>query len=226
MPLRVNNHGIISVKRSGGLLQRNTATTAGKQLATDLGANGRMAMRQKQVEQRLTLVLSNIALVALGKGQQTLVPDDGELVGQAITAHGLITTSYTGVLVAESQEVEDNGVNGLVGKGVLLLKQRLDEDVGGAAALAALRGLLGGNVAETLDGSGGVKDGNGDSGENGGDDVSLAQSAGAAADEREEEALEEGRGLVEGLFESVEEVDVELLVLENVFADSFENDDF
>lgn len=59
--------------------------------------------------------------------------------------------------------MEDQRVNDLVRKGILLLQQSLDEDVGCAAAFRPSRAFLRRNVAETLDGGSGMENGDGDS---------------------------------------------------------------
>lgn len=186
-------------------------------------------MSQEQIEESLTLVLSNIALVSLCEGEQALVPNDRQLgphIAAVDAGHGITLLHGGGVDATESEKVEDEGINRLVGQGVLLLEQGLNEEVGGAAAFAVLRCLLGGNVAQALDGSGRVQNRHGDSGQDSRDDVGFADGAAAAADQREEESLEEGGGLVEGLLQRVEQVNVELLIFVNVFADLFEHDEF
>lgn len=51
----------------------------------------------------------------------------------------------------------------------------------------------------------------------------FAESA-LAVDEREEKAFEPGAGFVERSFQRIEEVDIQLLRLVNIFADSIEQD--
>lgn len=167
-----------------------------------------MTLGEKQVQERLSLIFSDVIPVPLRKRQQTLVPNDGQFhrrgSGIQIRTRTIGISTFRRGRGAEAQEVEDESVDDLVGQGVLLLEERLDEDVGGAAALGRGRGLLRREVAEALQGSGGVQHGDGDAGQDGGDDVRFAQGAGAAGDEGEEEALEPRGGFVQGLLEGFE----------------------
>lgn len=158
------------------------------------------------------------------------MPDDGQL-DPYITLldhprHSITGLNRRGVDAPETQKVEDERVDDLVRQGVLLLQQRLDEDIGRAAALRAVGGFLGRNVAEALERGSGMKNGDGDPSQNGRDDVRFSERAGAAADEGKQEALEECRRFVQALLEGVEKVDVELLSFVNIFTDSFEDDQF
>lgn len=187
-----------------------------------------MAMSEEQIQEGFTLVFSNVTLVSLGENEKALMPDDGQLRSYITsdTGHGFVVLYGGGIDAAEAKEMEYESIDGLVWQSILLLEESLEEKVGSATTFAVLGSFLGGNVAESLDGGGGVENRNGNSGEDGRDDVCLTDGAGAAADEREEETLEKGRGLVETLFQTVEKVDVELLGLVNVFADLFEDDHF
>ena len=64
-------------------------------------------------------------------------------------------------------------------QGITLLKERLQEKVGCANRLLAVRRLLSGNVAQRLDGCSRVEDGDRNPRENARDDVCLTQAAGA-----------------------------------------------
>jgi hypothetical protein len=86
-----------------------------------------------------------------------------------------------------------------------------------------LGSLLGSNLAETLESCSRMKDWDGNSGEDRGDDMGFPQGAGTTADEREEEAFEKSRWLVQALLETVEQVDIEFLVLVDILADFFKD---
>lgn len=134
-------------------------------------------MRQKQVEKSLTLVFCDISLVPLGKGKQTLVPDNGQLslgISFLDASHGVSSLDRCGIDTPESQEVENERVNDLVWQCVLLLKKRLDEDVDRTATFATHRRFLSCNVAKTLESGCGMENRNGDSRENGLYNVRLA----------------------------------------------------
>lgn len=94
-----------------------------------------MSTDEQQVEQGLTLILSDIIAVALRKGEQRLVPEHGELEVLGGGCRGGLA-GHLGVFSvvgygAEAQEVENKSVDDLVRQCVLLLEEDTDEDVEG-----------------------------------------------------------------------------------------------
>ncbi|KAI6757570.1 hypothetical protein HG531_003395 [Fusarium graminearum] len=112
---------------------------------------------------------------------------------------------------SESQEVEDQGIDNLEGERVFLLEKGLDEDVGGTSTLGTVRCLLSSDIAKSLQSSGRVKNGNRDSDQGSRNNMSLSECACSAANEGEQESLEESSRLVKSLLERVEQVNIELL---------------
>ena len=73
----INHHRVVAVELRALLRHGDAATTAGQQLAPDLGANGGVTVRQQKVKQSLALIFRDRVMVALGKEQEALVPDNG-----------------------------------------------------------------------------------------------------------------------------------------------------
>lgn len=122
---------------------------------------------------------------------------------------------------SEAEEMEHERIDGLVRKCVFLLKQDADEDVGRAGVFAADGALLGCDFAEAEEGGCGVQDRDADFRDHTADDVRFSEGA-AVQDEGEEEAFEEGSGLVERLFKGVVEVDIKFTVFLDVLFDAVE----
>ncbi|KAH3913676.1 hypothetical protein HBI56_080460 [Parastagonospora nodorum] len=78
---------------------------------------------------------------------------------------------------AEAQEVEDDGVDDFEWERVFLLQKSLDEDVARARGVGVGGHLLSGNFAAAVQGDGGVEDGHGDFGDDGGNYDGFALGA-------------------------------------------------
>jgi len=90
-----------------------------QQLPPDLQRDLRVAVELEQLEQSLLLLRGEVLLVALGEGQEALVPEHGQ----------------DALVRAEGQEVEDEGIHHAEGQGVLLVDEQPEEDAVGAAVL-------------------------------------------------------------------------------------------
>lgn len=128
-------HGVVTIHYRR-LLQGNTASATCQQLPPDLGTDGMVAMALEQIQQGLALVFGDIVTVTLGKRQEALVPDDGELVlhRRALLAnihHDIALLHRGGVLAGETQEVENQSVEDLVRESVLLLESDWQGTVSG-----------------------------------------------------------------------------------------------
>lgn len=201
------NHSIIAINTSHGhLWGQNTSASSLQQFSSNLRANGLVTLDEQQVQKRLSLILGNIVPVPLGKGKETLMPQHRKLFsaldGHRSIGHGILIHS------AEAQKVEHKRIHDFVGQSVLLLEQDTDENVCRTTSFEVIGHLLGGDFAQAVDGCCRVQNGDTDADEDGTDDVGFAECAGARSEEREQEALEETGGLVEGLFECFVEVDV------------------
>lgn len=158
-----------------------------------------MTSCEEQVKQRLSLVLCDIIPVPLRKGKKALMPNYRqlasltEITGYRFRVHGIATA---GANTAEAQEVEDERIDDLEGKGVLLLKQRLDEDVAGTGSIWVRRHLLGGDFAQAMQRGCGVEDGDRDLGYDRGDDDGITLRAGYVCKHGEYHTLEESAWLV------------------------------
>ena len=104
----------------------------------------------------------------------------------------------------------------MVGQGVLLVQESAEEYAVGAAVV---------HLGYLEDGSAGVEHGDAGLGQGAANDEGLAECAGAAPAQGEEDALEEGSRLEEGLLEGHVEVEVEALVLGYVVAYPGEEDE-
>ena len=185
-----------------------------------------MAAREQEVEQRLALVLGDVVAIPLRERKKTLVPDNRQLAIPAQIAcggfriHGLRRSDNP----AEAQEVEDDGVDDLEWERVFLLQEGFDEDVAGTCGVGVGGHLLGGDFAAAVQGDGGVQDGDGDFGDDGGDYDGFALGAGAVCEEGKQKALEKCAGFVERFLQGVVVVHVELVCLVDVVLDGGQED--
>lgn len=119
-----------------------------------------MAVSEKEIKKSLSLIFSDIALVSLGKSQQTLMPDDRQLglcVAFGHTSHHITALNGCGVHTAESHEMKDQSIDNLEREGVLLLEKGLDKDVGSATSLGTVGRFLSRNIAKALESCRGMK---------------------------------------------------------------------
>lgn len=202
LSINSHNHSIIAIQAYRGGLKHDATPSALKQLSPYLSADTVVAPRQQQVQECFSLILGDIIAIPLRKGEQALMPNNRQLSytaqisGYRLRLHGIPSRHRS---AAESQEVEYNGVDDLVGKRVFLVEERLDEDVHGAGAIGIRTHLLGGELAETVDGGCGVQDGDTDFCDDGSDDYGFALGAGAVDEEGEHDSFEEGGGFVESV---------------------------
>ena len=133
-----HHHRVVAIDAYSRRLDHDTPSPSLKQFPSYLRANAPVTSCEQQVEQRLSLVLSDIVSVSLRKGKQALMPDDrqfacvAEVASHRLGVHGICTAVTH---AAEAQEVEDERVDDLEGEGVLLLEKGLDEDVAGAGGI-------------------------------------------------------------------------------------------
>lgn len=96
-----------------------------------------MPVGQEQIEESLSLVLADVVAVPLGKSEQALVEHNGQRLDH-VARDGLALLDGGRVDAAEAEEVEDERVDDLVRKRILLLQESLDKDVGSATTFGAL----------------------------------------------------------------------------------------
>ena len=120
--------------------------------------------------------------------------------------------------------MEHQRIDDLERERVFLLEERLDEDITRPSGVGVRRHLLGGDFTEAVERGGGVEDRDGDFGDDGGDDDGVALGAGSVCEHGEDDAFEEGAGLVEGFLERAVQVYVELMGFLDVVLYSGEED--
>jgi hypothetical protein len=115
----------------------------------------------------------------------------------------------------EADKVKDEGVDDFVGQGVLLVEEDADEERRRAGVV---------HLGEPEEGGARVKNGDADFGDDAADDDGFAEGAGAGLAEREEDALEEGGGLVQSAFERLIGLNAQLLGVGDFLADAVVED--
>lgn len=116
----IHEHRVITVECGTLLLNSHSLSSASQQLSPDLRRNRVVAVGQQQVQQRLSLILAQVVSVSLGECQKILVEDDGQRLDH-VSRERLALLDGCRVHTSESQEMEDERVDDLVRKGVLLL---------------------------------------------------------------------------------------------------------
>ncbi|KAH3683433.1 hypothetical protein WICPIJ_005590 [Wickerhamomyces pijperi] len=109
------------------LLWRKTSVT-GKQFSSYLRTNILVAPLSDGFQEEVSLIFSDIVLISLSKGQESLVPDNWQwssLGLGGIFIHGIFLND------TESHKVVNQVVNNLVWQGVFLFQEDSDEDCGG-----------------------------------------------------------------------------------------------
>lgn len=125
---------------------------------------------------------------------------------------------------AKAKEMKNETIDDFIRQGVFLLQKDANKDIRRAGGFAARHArLLGGEFRQAHQRRGGVEDGDFDLDQHAAYDVCFAEGAGAAADEGEEEPLEERCGLIQSLFERVVEMHIQFFGLVDVFAHAVEN---
>ena len=170
-----------------------------EQLASHLMRYLVVGLDPHQVHEPLLLLEGHVLLVPLHKREQALVPEDGQGAGVGDKAY----------------KVGEHGVDHVIREGVLLVQECPQEDAVGSAVL---------HLGYLEDGRARVEHGDAGLGQGAGDDEGLAEGAASAPAEGQEDALEEGGRLEEGLLEGHVQVEVEALVLGYVVADAREED--
>ena len=157
------------------------------ELVADLGGDEGVVVDLGELEEAALLVDGHVVLVALGEDEEGLVPED----------------DHAALVLDEGGEVVDDGVDDAVREGVLFVEEGAEEDRVGAAV---------GHLGDLHDARGRVEHGDAALGEHGRDDDGLLERAVAGLAEREQEALEEARGLVERLLDGHVVLKVELQI--------------
>ena len=143
-----------------------------------------MGLDPHQVHEPLLLLEGHVLLVPLHKREQALVPEDGQGAGVGDKVY----------------KVGEHSVDHVIRGGVLLVQECPQEDAVGSAVL---------HLGNLEDGRARVEHGDAGLGQGAGDDEGLAEGAASAPAEGQEDALEEGGRLEEGLLEGHVQVQVE-----------------
>ena len=129
LPVNGHDHGVVPVHAHRCRLGHHTASSSLQQFAANLWTDSGVATSEQEIEQRFSLVLCDVVPVTLCKSEQTLVPNNRQLSCaaqvSAICVHGV---GRAGTCGSETEEVEDKGIDDLVGKGIFLLEEGSDEN--------------------------------------------------------------------------------------------------
>ena len=171
-----------------GFLDLEISALCVLQLPADLFGQLVVELELQQFQERVALLRGDVALVPLDKGQEGLVPQDGELA----------------LLVAEAEKVEDDSVNHPVRERVLLIQEYAEEDGVGPGVL---------HFGDLEHARARMEDGDRVLGEDGADDDGLSEGAITGLAQRDEETLEERGDMIKKYFSAAHKDAVRDVVL-------------